>query len=259
MIPMQRAFEAWGVQTFIFDYPNDGPLRISGRRLRKELFQLSSKHPRLDLVVVAHSMGGLVARYALERVAPAPSCVTDLFTLGTPHQGSRLAVGQPWLEVIVAPDWQDRLNPFAGMRDGVGQVVRELLPGSEFLKQLNAFSRPAGIRYHVAAGRQGFLSEQRRRELIDALQKQRARIGKGEVDILRIITAPELQTGKGDGAVTVESATKLHGAITTRVFELNHIELIRQKVARPEEAEVFRWIVDTLHWSRNHAGTNNER
>ena len=106
MSELSRACHNWGVQVLTFDYPNDGPLATSGERLNEDLRKLSAKHSRFQVVIVAHSMGGLVARYCLERPGKKPGCVTDLFTLGTPHRGSRLAGAQPWLELLfeVLPD-----------------------------------------------------------------------------------------------------------------------------------------------------------
>lgn len=66
-----------------------------------------------DLVLVGHSMGGLVARAYLQRFGAAR--VNRLITLGTPHQGSRLAClglgengrqmrpGSRWLQLLAAP------------------------------------------------------------------------------------------------------------------------------------------------------------
>ena len=65
------------------------------------------------LILVGHSMGGLVARAYLQRFGGAR--VAGLVTLGTPHQGSRLAVlgvgenarqmrpGSPWLQHVARP------------------------------------------------------------------------------------------------------------------------------------------------------------
>ena len=64
------------------------------------------------LVLVAHSMGGLVSRRALENTRLA-SKVRCLITLGTPHHGSVLA------------------------NTAVGEIGRQMLPGSDWLMALN--------------------------------------------------------------------------------------------------------------------------
>jgi pimeloyl-ACP methyl ester carboxylesterase len=63
-----------------------------------------------QLILVGHSMGGLVARAYLRRFGIRR--VAKLVTLGTPHSGSRLA------------------------RLGMGENARQMVPGSEWLQGL---------------------------------------------------------------------------------------------------------------------------
>jgi pimeloyl-ACP methyl ester carboxylesterase len=79
--------------------------------------------------VVAHSMGGLAARWALEELSAAPQA-RGLVTLGTPHQGTRAA----------------RL---AARTPG----GRDMVPGSEFLGTLNDDPTPASVRYTAVRSR----------------------------------------------------------------------------------------------------------
>ncbi|HEY1785178.1 MAG TPA: alpha/beta fold hydrolase, partial [Pirellulales bacterium] len=147
----QQACRAWGVQTIVFDYPNDGPIAWSGDRLSEDLQRLSARHPQLRVVIVAHSMGGLVARHALETPGKRPGCVTDLFTLGTPHAGTKYSDFQPVVELC-----RETFSKYAlyggTIRDGLGEAADDLHEGSEFLTTLNGRERPAGVTYHVAAG-----------------------------------------------------------------------------------------------------------
>ena len=78
--------------------------------------------------VVAHSMGGLAARWALEERGAA-SHARNLVTLGTPHQGTRAAY-------LVA-------------RTPGG---RDMVPGSEFLETLNADATAEGVAYTAVWG-----------------------------------------------------------------------------------------------------------
>lgn len=64
------------------------------------------------LILVGHSMGGLVARAYLRRHGNGK--VAKLVTLGSPHHGSRLAVL------------------------GLGENGRQMVPGSRWLRELNA-------------------------------------------------------------------------------------------------------------------------
>ena len=56
---------------------------------------------------------------------------------------------------------------WATLQDGLGEAAVDLRPGSEFLKTLNARQRPpAGVTYHVAAGRKSLVPKQ----LLDTAQ-----------------------------------------------------------------------------------------
>jgi pimeloyl-ACP methyl ester carboxylesterase len=68
-----------------------------------------SGHERLH--VVGHSLGGLIARYHVQRQG-GDRRIESLVTLGTPHQGSR------WAHVLPTP------------------LVRQLRPGSPLLQEL---------------------------------------------------------------------------------------------------------------------------
>ena len=72
-----------------------------------------------QLVLVGHSMGGLVARACLQRHGAARVC--RLVTLGTPHGGSRLA------------------------RLGFGRNARQMEPGNPWLLALGGVAAPVGV------------------------------------------------------------------------------------------------------------------
>jgi pimeloyl-ACP methyl ester carboxylesterase len=238
-----------GVQVLMFDYPNDGPVAWSGERLSGDLADLAKQHPRFRVPIVAHSMGGLVARYSLETPGKNPGCVTDLVVLATPHAGTRLAGLQGDIELIYAllPGPGTRDNP---LRDGLGEAAEDLLPASAFLRELNARSRPQGVRYHVAIGRRSFVSEDRRhafRVELEALLIRRKATDEVRMLALEFLDAEEFRDGRGDGAVAVTSA-RLRRADSERIFDLNHLELIHLPCEAPKRHEVLRWIADCLGW-----------
>lgn len=245
---MSNACQRSELQPLLFDYPNDGPIAVSGKRLHDELTQLERTHPQLRLTIVAHSMGGLVAREALENGRPSLTCVTDVFLLGTPHQGASLSGGQPWLELIF-----QTLNPttteWASVRDGLGEAAQDLRPGSVFLRTLDARRRPAGVRYHVGIGKRGFVDARGLAELRRSLDNRLQLRGASDLQRARLVGfldhADALCAGKGDGAVTTNSA-RLHDADSQRTFDLTHIELLQVPDKKPESAPVFQWILETL-------------
>jgi pimeloyl-ACP methyl ester carboxylesterase len=240
----REACRIWRVQTLVFDYPNDGPIAWSGDRLSKDLIALGEKYPRLRVVIVGHSMGGLVSRYCLETPGKQPGCVTDLFTLGTPHQGSALSGAQPAVELF-REALKKNVVSWGTVQDGLGEAADDLRPGSEFLTTLNARERAKGVKYHVAAGTKSYVP----RPVLVAAQKAAASLtlGKPRDELLAHLSVPELDEGRGDGAVAVESAL-LPGVESRRIFELNHMQLVLLPGERPEMCDVFQWIVQTMNW-----------
>jgi hypothetical protein len=79
---------------FPYDWRRDN--RVAARRL-KSLVDLSLRrwrketNPRAKVILLAHSMGGLVARYYLELLGGKEDCKA-LITFGTPHRGSPKAL-----------------------------------------------------------------------------------------------------------------------------------------------------------------------
>lgn len=82
-------------------------ISINGRSLANQLERLSDQWPRpLDrFVLLAHSMGGLLARSALHYAKQAghrwPSRLDDLVFLGTPHQGAPLERAGHWIDIVL--------------------------------------------------------------------------------------------------------------------------------------------------------------
>lgn len=113
-------------------------------RLAALLGSLAAAHPGQPLDIVAHSMGGLVARAALA-AAPfgRPPAPVTLVTLGTPHAGADVAaVGRLWAATTTG-----RLAVEAAAltsRDVVpaSRSVADLAPGSAFLTRLAAMRPP---------------------------------------------------------------------------------------------------------------------
>jgi hypothetical protein len=92
-----------------------GDVRIAAARLAEEVERIVEETGYERIHVIGHSMGGLIARYYVTRLG-GDRRVHTLVTLGTPHQGSHLALA-----------WRSGLT-------------RQLRPGSRLLKEL---ARPA--------------------------------------------------------------------------------------------------------------------
>ena len=82
-----------------------------------KLIQRKIKADDKRVVLVAHSMGGLIARCMMQKVAvekddPAKNLVARLFTYGTPHGGIVFQTGVlNWFEDVVGPAGSDIFAP----------------------------------------------------------------------------------------------------------------------------------------------------
>lgn len=213
-----------------FEYPNDQAVARSAEALGIVLTELGA-HGCDELDIVAHSMGGLVARDALTRPGldrrgwPG---IGTLVMVGTPHAGSALA------PLRAVADVRERLQHLLDgtstvaealdlADDGRGEAGRDLTPGSVFLTDLSARPNPQGVRLVCVVGRWAPPGS----VLSDAL---------------------------GDGVVTIDSAT-LAGADEIIEVRGNHRGMLLSMPMMGEPAAV-RAVVDVLNAANNTPGSS---
>jgi triacylglycerol lipase len=94
-----RHLEGLGCQVHVIRVPAMASVPRRARALVDQIEALG--HPEVD--IIAHSLGGLDARYALANLGLAPR-VRSLVTLGTPHRGTPIATLRPiqWLQRALA-------------------------------------------------------------------------------------------------------------------------------------------------------------
>ncbi len=97
-------------------------------RVKTEVERLREEYETDQIDIVAHSMGGIVARYYLQKLG-GDGVAKNLITLGTPHQGT------DWSKYSVLPH------------------LRDLHPKSPLLKELNELPPPAKTRVVSVAGK----------------------------------------------------------------------------------------------------------
>ena len=120
-------FQAW-----VAHYPTGLRLPLLSNRLADFLAELKSRHNVPRLVVVAHSMGGLVARGAILRLKNQGQTFVPLFvSISSPWQGHPGAGTGVARSPVILPTWYD------------------MAPGSAFLKQLAADPLPADMEYNL--------------------------------------------------------------------------------------------------------------
>jgi triacylglycerol lipase len=88
---IDRALEARGHPLIVSQVHPTGPIELRARQLKKTILEQTQARGISDrVVIVAHSMGGLDARYMIARLDMAKH-VAALVTVSTPHRGSPYA------------------------------------------------------------------------------------------------------------------------------------------------------------------------
>ncbi len=154
MAPMADDLSRDGWQIAFFGYPDDQPIADSAKLLVDDLKIVRDKFPNMPIDLVCFSMGGLVAREAVE--GPTyPGGVKHLIQLAPPNHGSKLAVARPLLELReqyslwrTCGDWRWTW----AITDGLGEAGADMQPGSVFLRQLNERTRRDGVQYTIING-----------------------------------------------------------------------------------------------------------
>jgi hypothetical protein len=122
-VDLGAALAADGDLTLLHLHYNTGlPIAINGRHLADRLQALARAWPvsLQDLVVVGHSMGGLVARSACHVAQTRGDAwlqrLTSLVCLGTPHHGAPLERGGRGLDLLLG------VSPYTAAFARLGQV-----------------------------------------------------------------------------------------------------------------------------------------
>ena len=230
--PMAELLVDEGYQVAYFTYASDGPLEESAELLTREMGALRERFPEMSLNVLAHSMGGLVARRYVEGDDYAGG-VRHLILLGTPNLGSRWAAYRLALEVQEHynlwrrdKDW----SPTWMITDGLGEAGRDLKPDSYFLKQLNTRPRRDGVAYTVVAGSQHPVypmtasTLDRAAKLIPDRAARWWGFRQTEAALQRGAERMRRHVGKSDGPVSVKS-TRLAGVDDYVVLPCTHAAL----------------------------------
>jgi hypothetical protein len=145
----------------VYQYPSGRPIAENANWLFNEI--AANAGPGFSTVIVAHSMGGLVSRYCLEKSAADPAraalpnhdpsapgtiagLVSDLVTLGTPNRGASI-IDFASIALQGVPDVVELALSIPGVRD-----LQDGTDGIAFVLN-QGFVRPAGAAYVFVAGK----------------------------------------------------------------------------------------------------------
>ncbi|MEL7242985.1 MAG: caspase family protein [Cyanobacteria bacterium J06573_2] len=150
-----------------FDYENLHTTIEENARLLKQRLEavgLGENHGK-KLQIIAHSMGGLVSRWFIEREG-GNKIVNHLIMLGTPNAGSPLAIIESWAIILLTLGLNSLstvalpvklLGNLLATIETIDVSLDQMEPGSDFLKTLAASPDP-GIPYSIIAGNNSIFS-----------------------------------------------------------------------------------------------------
>ena len=235
---MGRELHDAGYAATTFNYSSEQSILEAGAALGNALETLHKRFPRLRIDIVAHSMGGLVARDYIEGDGYAGG-VDRLIMIAPPNHGS------PWARLEFLARWrlhtrnQDDWRVTALVGAPLSAAAKDLLPDSECINRLNARERRAGVRYTIIAGRfddpGDAVGEWARGLEAKAPDKLGAKWLMTKVANVADKVNVKQVLGEGDGVVTLESA-KLDGVADFIVLSSDHITLCQGDATRGPSA-----------------------
>ena len=227
-----------GYAVFQLTYPNDQPIHDSAVFFAAQLSaaQIQSAD---RIVIVAHSMGGLVSRdmlthpeidYPADADAGRVPRVRGLIMVGTPNQGAEVA------RLRVLGEFREQLSRIllgqghwlGWLVDGAGEAKIDLLPGSRFLSDLNRRPHPAQVGMLTIAGIAAPVEGLDRSAVVAPILEHVPLEGRGELTKFLQRAAQNV----GDGLVPVD-AVRLEGVPLLTVSG-NHLTMIRNISAEME-------------------------
>ena len=165
----------------VYDYEGlNTSLDQTAGLLKKELQKLNfDQHENKTLDIVAHSCGGLVARWLIEQQGGS-NYVKNLTMLGTPNAGSLFGKVEEYrsfaLNILeVAANFMPHIIPGSGLlikvlkfAGNLTPALGQMSPDSDFLTQLNTSADPK-VKYNIIAGDASHVEQNQASSLINKL------------------------------------------------------------------------------------------
>ncbi len=200
-----------------FDYENlKTEINETAQEFKKKLEAVGLKagHGK-QLTIIAHSMGGLVSRWFIEKEGGS-QVVNHLIQVGTPNSGSawsdlyemvsvllsRAVNGAVFLKPYILP-----LSLLGRLAGNLFITLKQMDPDGSFLKKLNDGTDP-GIPYTIVAGNTQLIPSKNEQDQASAMKKLIARFkSRGHYDALDLLLFKEAN----DIAVATTSITGIPG------------------------------------------------
>jgi pimeloyl-ACP methyl ester carboxylesterase len=240
--------EGAGFDVWEFRYPNDQAIDRSADLLAEHWPEFESNRP---LVLVGHSMGGLVVRDFVSRwrhpegaaAAIGGPAVRGVVLAGTPNQGSDWARLRAWLELreLFGADPYRRFSLFAGLRDGTGAAKIDLRPGSAFLEEINGRAWPKDVPVRIIGG----ILLQPPPAMMASVEAIRDELASD--DLAQALQAwwSDVGEGLGDGVVPVASLA-IAGAPPPILVSASHRGMLTRLFAGDDDPPAIATIVEIV-------------
>lgn len=223
-----------GFSVWIMTYPNDQPITESAQFFLKRLKSHNISKTG-SISIVAHSMGGLVAREMLTDPSLSYTKKADkgelpavelLIMVGTPNHGSELAQFRIFTELRDQLEnlFKGNYHWLQGIIDGAGEAGIDLIPGSKFLKRLNSRPHPRNVNMLVIAGVMSQMQKNKIEKFAHNLKVKLpgdTRVAAGKMENVLLSVSKQV----GDGLVPVNSA-RLSG-VPLKIIQGTHLSMIR--------------------------------
>lgn len=203
-------------------------IEFEAKRFAQELKRL----PNRDFDIIAHGIGGLIARYAIESDESIDN-VKNIVLLSTPNDGTNLAnplffnliygkdpeILMETLKIDEETSFNIKYNSNFYLEQ-INSYYYDLIPNSDFLKELESFGMREDINYITIAGKNSGIK-------MDLNQSSISRL------------YPEFIDGKGDGIVSVDSAL-IPEASTKLLYDYKFYDLY----SKPDVLENIKKILE---------------
>lgn len=181
-------------QGFLMRTGSKSFIEFEAKRFAQELKRL----PNREFDIIAHGVGGLIARYAIESDKSIDN-VRNIVLLSTPNNGTNLAnplffnliygkdsnILMETLKIDEETSFNIKYNSNFYLEQ-INSYYYDLIPNSDFLNKLNSFGMREDINYITIAGKNSGIK-------MDLNQSSLSRL------------YPEFINGEGDGIVSVNS------------------------------------------------------
>jgi len=237
---LRQAFHQAGYPTGALRYSGQETIANSAALLSQELRQLAREQPNRKVAIVTHSMGGLVARGALEDPALDPGNVTQLIMIAPPTHGTSCAYLSLPAELLGHGGRGHSLAQLVltGIENGLSEARDDLKPDSAYLETLNSRPRNPHVQYTVLLGTGTMFAPQElahARQIVHRCAQADSFIAAIEPACQSILSDFEDAVQQGDGVVSLARG-RLDGVSDTVLLGFNHWNAIGPPQTEPVAA-----------------------